>query len=208
MANFKLFLPELLKAEGGYQNKASDKKGNTNSLGQMVGTKYGISAPVYEAYIKRPPTVSDMKNLKLETAVFIAKKYYWDACDADLIENQSVANIVVDHFFNSGRRMFVKSVLKEKFGAKIKVDSNITKDTIKVINSVNPEVLHRELKKSRETFYRNIGGTNLNGWLNRLAKFVYEKKKPNYSKLSVLAGVGLTVITTIYFLINEKHHNR
>ena len=88
MANFNLFLPELLKAEGGYQNKISDRKGNTNSLGQMVGTKYGISAPVYEAYIKRPPTVSDMKNLPLSTAVLIAKKYYWDACNADEIENQ------------------------------------------------------------------------------------------------------------------------
>jgi len=73
MANFNLFLPELLKTEGGYQNKLSDRKGNTNSLGQMVGTKYGISAPVYEAYIKRPPTVADMKNLPLSTAVLIAK---------------------------------------------------------------------------------------------------------------------------------------
>ena len=177
MANFNLFLPELLRAEGGYQNKASDKKGNTNSLGQMVGTKYGISAPVYEVYIKRPPTVSDMKNLKLETAVLIAKRNYWDSVNADEIENQSVANIIVDHFFNSGRRLFVESILANKFGAKIKVDSNITRDTVKIINKVNPELLHHELKKSRENFYRGIGGVNLNGWLNRLGRFVYEKKK-------------------------------
>jgi lysozyme family protein len=177
MANFNLFLPELLKAEGGYQNKASDKKGNTNSLGQMVGTKYGISAPIYEAYIKRPPTVSDMKNMKLETAVLIAKRDYWDVCNADWIENQSLANLIVDHYFNSGRRSFVKTVLTQKFGSKIKVDSNISRDTVKVINSANPELLFRELKKSREIFYRGIGGPNLDGWLNRLSKFIYEKKK-------------------------------
>ena len=177
MANFKLFLPELLKAEGKYQNKPWDKKGNTNSLGQMVGTKYGISAPVYEAFIKRPPTVLDMKNMKLETAVLIAKKQYWDVCNADEIENQSVANIIVDHFFNSGRRMFVKDVLKQRFSAKIKVDSNISRDTIGIINKTNPELLHQELKKSREKFYRGIGGVNLKGWLNRLSGFVYEKKK-------------------------------
>lgn len=188
MANFKLFLPELLKAEGEYQNKPTDKKGNTNSLGQRVGTKYGISAPVYEAYIKRPPTVADMKNLKLETAVLIAKKQYWDVCNADEIENQSIANIVVDHFFNSGRRLFVKNVLKQKFGAKITVDSNITRDTVKVINSVNPEILHRELKKSRESFYKNIGGPNLSGWLNRLSRFVYEKKKAQLLRVRRVSG--------------------
>lgn len=178
MANFNLFLPELLKSEGGYQNKISDRKGNTNSLGQMVGTKYGISAPVYETYIKRPPTVSDMKNLPLSTAVLIAKKYYWDACNADEIENQSVANLIVDHYFNSGKRMFVKQVLKDRFGAKIKVDSKISRDTIALINASNPEFLHFELKKSREKYYRSLGGVNLRGWLNRLSRFVFEKKKP------------------------------
>ncbi|MFV5689085.1 glycosyl hydrolase 108 family protein [Flavobacterium sp. ZT3R25] len=177
MANFNLFLPELLKAEGGYQNRVSDRKGNTNSLGQMVGTKYGISAPAYEAYIKRPPTIADMKNLPLQTAVLIAKKFYWDVCNADDIENQSVANIIVDHFFNSGKRMFVKEVLKQRFGANIKVDSRISKDTITLLNASNPEFLHYELKKSREKYYRNIGGSNLKGWLNRLSRFVYEKKK-------------------------------
>jgi lysozyme family protein len=177
MANFKLFLPELLKAEGGYQNRASDRKGNKNSLGQMVGTKYGISAPVYEAYLKRPPTIADMKNLPLDTAILIAKKQYWDVCQADSITNQSVANIIVDHFFNSGKRLFVKQILKSKFGEKINVNSNITKDTVNLINSINPEVLHHELKKSRETYYRSIGGDNLKGWLNRLSRFVYEKKK-------------------------------
>lgn len=177
MADFKLFIPDLLKAEGGYQNKLSDRKGNTNSLGQMVGTKYGISAPVYETWIKRPPTVNDMKNLKLETAVLIAKKNYWDVCNADQIENQSIANLVVDHFFNSGRRSFVKTVLTKKFGAKIPVDSHITIDTIRVINQTNQPLLFKELKASREQFYRGIGGPNLIGWLNRLSKFIYEKKK-------------------------------
>lgn len=177
MANFKLFIPELLKAEGGYQNRASDKRGNKNSLGQMVGTKYGISAPVYEVYLKRPPTVADMKNLPLETAILIAKKQYWDVCEADSINDQSVANIIVDHFFNSGKRIFVKQILKTKFGEKIAVNSRITKDTVKIINTLNPELLHKELKKSRESYYRSIGGDNLNGWLNRLSRFVYEKKK-------------------------------
>lgn len=198
MANFKLFLPELLEAEKGYQNKASDKKGNTNSLGQMVGTKYGISAPVYETYLKRPPTVTDMQNLPLETAVKIAKIWYWDKCNADSIENQSIANIIVDHYFNTGRRMFVKDVLKNRFSKNIKVDSNITRDTVSLINSTNPELLHLEIKKSREKFYKNIGGSNLNGWLNRLSKFVYQKKKRKPNGIGHFWSIDHSIYNLLY----------
>lgn len=183
MADFKLFLPDLLKAEGGYQNKTTDRKGNTNSLGQMVGTKYGISAPVYETWIKRPPTVKDMQNLTLATATAIAKKLYWDKVNADNIQNQALANLIVDHYFNSGRTLFVKDVLKNKFGKNIAVNSQITRDTTTVINSVNQALLFKELKASRESFYKGIGGANLKGWLNRLSTFVFEeKKKTNQSR--------------------------
>ena len=42
MANFNKAIDLILKNEGGYQAHPNDK-GNYNSKGQLVGTKYGIS---------------------------------------------------------------------------------------------------------------------------------------------------------------------
>ena len=169
MADSSILKPFILSFEGGYSNKKSDRGGAT-----MKGVTLETFRKVYGA----SKTASDLKKITDVQWHHIFKKYYWDACNADEIENQSVANLIVDHYFNSGKRMFVKQVLKDRFGAKIKVDSKISRDTIAIINASNPEFLHFELKKSREKYYRSLGGVNLRGWLNRLSRFVFEKKKP------------------------------
>ena len=61
MAKFDPAYSIVLRLEGGYQNNPADK-GNYNSLGDLVGTKYGISAPVLEQWIGRPPTKMDMAD--------------------------------------------------------------------------------------------------------------------------------------------------
>jgi lysozyme family protein len=177
MANFNLFIPILSKVEGGYQVLSGDR-GNYNSLGQLVGTNHGISAAFYEGIIKRPPTVVDMKAITLSLAKQLYKKYFWDDVQGDTIKNQSIANIIADHAVNSGESpigTIVQSILKNDFSKTLVIDGDIGPKTAALINSVNQQILFDKIKLARARYYQSIGGTFLNGWINRLKSFDYSK---------------------------------
>ena len=179
MASFDSFLPLLLQVEGGYQNNENDS-GNYNSLGQLVGTNHGISAETYESWIKRPPSVSDMKNILRGTAIQIYKAWFWNKMKGDYIASQSVANILIDHGVNAGTSRagkMVQQILNDTFGKSLLVDGVIGNKTIAEINSVNPQSLFNEIKQERTAHYYALGGTFLTGWLKRLKQFVFADKK-------------------------------
>jgi lysozyme family protein len=177
MANFNLFIPILTKIEGGYQNLSGDK-GNKNSLGQYVGTNFGISAAFYEGVIKRPPTVADMKAITLPLAKQLYKKYFWDDIQGDKLISQSVANIICDHAVNSGESpigKIVQRILVQDFGKNLIIDGDIGPTTAGVINSVNQSLLFSKIKTARSNYYLALGGQFLNSWLDRLKNFSYSK---------------------------------
>lgn len=181
MASFDAYIPLLIAAEGGYQNLVSDS-GNYNSRGELVGTNHGISAPVYENWIARVPTEADMRAMSKTVALEIMKSWYWNKLSASFIENQSIANIIVDHGVNAGTGAIgtmVQKILNNSFGYNLIIDGSIGNKTIEAINSVNAQILHEAIKTARHNFYLKIGGEFLSVWLNRLSTFVFtEKKKP------------------------------
>lgn len=180
MANFSLFIPLLQKVEGGYQNLLGDG-GNYNSLGQRVGTNFGISARFYEGIIKRPPTVADMKAITKIYAEQLYKKYFWDQVHADILINQSVANIITDHAVNGGESSIgkiVQTILNKNYNKGLKVDGDIGVKTAQAINSIpNQQELFDLIKQGRQEAYVKLGGEFLAGWLTRLKTFVYTEKK-------------------------------
>lgn len=180
MASFEAYKPLLLQVEGGYQAHPEDN-GNYNTEGHLVGTNYGISAPVYENWIGRLPTVADMKAITKAIAFQIYKANYWDACKGDYFKNQSVANLVIDHAVNAGvasAGRLVQRVLNNEFGYNLAVDGVIGNATINAINSIiDQKRLHDRILESRESFYLQIGGPFVDGWLVRLSNFVFQKKK-------------------------------
>ncbi|MGE5944601.1 MAG: glycoside hydrolase family 108 protein [Flavobacteriales bacterium] len=179
MASFTLYIPLLTAAEGGYQKLAADS-GNYNSRGQLVGTNHGISAPVYEAWIGRVPTEADMRSITKTVALEIMKAWYWNKMQASSINNQSIANILVDHAVNAGTgaaAKLVQEVLNDYFDFNLAVDGGIGPITISAINSAPEYQLHEALKIARKQFYENIGGGFLDTWLDRIEMFVFEKKK-------------------------------
>lgn len=189
-ASFEVFKVILAKHEGGYQNLAADT-GNYNSLGQRVGTSFGISARFYEGVIGRPPSVADMKAITLEQANRMYKRYFWDAIHGDILINQSVANIIADHAVNGGESAIAKVVqriLVNKFGKKLTIDGDIGLKTAQAINSVDQKQLFEEIKKGRLELYTEIGGEFLRTWTARLASFYFtaEKKKNSVSCLYCL----------------------
>ncbi|WP_299116876.1 glycoside hydrolase family 108 protein [uncultured Winogradskyella sp.] len=202
MSNFLSFLPLLTAVEGGYQ-KDPDDSGNYNSLGQLVGTNYGISAPVYEDYLNRYPTESDMRNMKKSTADSIYKSLYWDKVKASQILSQPVANLLVDFAVNSGVPTAVKKLqdlLNYKFSKNLAVDGIIGPLSLNAINSVDSKTLFNEFKEVRKQFYKNIAvGSQakfLSGWLKRLEKFVFEKK--------TLISTGMLFIILLIAIIKKN----
>ncbi len=177
---YSKFMPTLMSHEGGYTNNSNDKGNYDNGKlnGKLIGTKYGISAPVLQTYLKKDLTPDDMKNLTKSTATQIYKTNYWDKPKIGLINDKDVAEQLADFYVNAGGNA-IKSIQKalNVLGEDVVVDGAIGNNTIKAINRVDPKKLHEELKKQRISFYTKIGkGSNagfLKGWLNRANSFKY-----------------------------------
>jgi lysozyme family protein len=194
MASFQAYIPLLDKVEGGYQNLSNDR-GNYNSLGQLVGTNFGISAQTYELWIKRPPSVGDMKNMLKSTALTIYKNWFWNALKADFYTNQSVANIIVDHGVNAGvvtSAKILQKVLNESFGFNLIIDGIIGNKTITALNSVNQSSLHQKILEARIDYYKKLGGSFLQSWLNRLKTFFFQENVKNVIGVSTILVFALT----------------
>lgn len=167
MADFKKYAPKLLQVEGGYVNHPDDSAGPTNK---------GITLATYRDYCGQDKTIADLQNISYGTWQNIMKDMYWDKCRADEIENQSVAEILVDWCVNSG--MVGLRRVQELVGAK--PDGIAGPITLSLINTSDPKMLFDRIMAARTQFYINIVKKNpsqkvfMNGWMNRLGQFKYE----------------------------------
>ncbi len=172
MANYSTFHGTVKELEGGYQDEKSDKNGNYNSRKELVGTNYGISALVYEKWIGRVPTVSDMKAITPTVASEIFKANYWNRLSASYIDSQAVAENLVDHGINAGigtAAKIMQRVLNTRFNRNLSVDGGVGTLTIEAINSVNAFDLFQEFSLARIDYYNSIGNSFwIDGWIKRV----------------------------------------
>lgn len=180
MANFDSAIALILKNEGGFQKHPNDK-GNYNSKKELVGTKYGISAPVLEQWKGYPVQESDMRNLTQIEAKEIYKKNYWYRIKGNEIQDQDNAEIIFDHAVNTGvggAGKLVQTTLNT-LGKNLIVDGGIGAKTIHALNTVDPYRFFESFKQARINFYKSISaGSNsvfAMGWIKRVLEF--EKKK-------------------------------
>ena len=105
MADFKISLAKVLKAEGGYTADPDDNGNWTGGIkggGALVGTNYGITARDLMGVLGRVPTVSDMRNIPMATVELVYRKSYWNPIKGDTIENQLQADDIMDSAVNQG----------------------------------------------------------------------------------------------------------
>ena len=177
MADSSKLIPFILSWETDkYTNNKKDKGGPT---------KYGITLATWRrvGYDKNGDGVLNEKDIKLLTKddfhrVF--KQNYWNACKADKIQDQSVANMLVDFAYNSGVSRAV-TYLQLTLG--ITADGIIGNKTLFAINKSNGERLFERFKKTREDYLKSIArGTqkdHLVGWLRRVSYITYGHLKLN-----------------------------
>ena len=165
MSEIKKLAPFVLKWEGGFVNDPLDKGGATNKgVTMAVWQKQG-----YDKNGDGKIDVKDLKNLSDEDATKIMKKHYWDRCRADEIQDQRVANTLVDWVWCSGA--WGIKIPQKMLG--LKADGIVGAKTLQAINKA-PENFLQILYKERQEFLERIVKTNptqkrfLKGWLNRL----------------------------------------
>lgn len=172
MANINDLVPHILKFEGGLVNDPDDLGGLTNK---------GVTYKTYKLYCKRKDKIATEEgliNLSMEEFTDILKTMYWDACRADSIQSQGVANAIVDWAWNSGTATAAKEIQKV---LGVKADGIIGNITLSAINSQSPLPLFGRIKTARIKYIERICESRpenrkfYRGWMNRINDLQYEE---------------------------------
>jgi lysozyme family protein len=170
MASFDLFLPMLLKLEGGYVDDPDDPGGETNK---------GITMSTFQncahEFLGIDPTSANLQSLTDAQAGIIYKNLYWNRMQGDAISLQDLANIVCDFFVNAGTRAtkMLQHVLNGQ-GAHIIEDGVIGAASLQALAGLPQNLVYRQYKQDRLDYYQALGQKYpnfLNGWLNRVKSF-------------------------------------
>lgn len=173
MANIDKLMPHILKWEGGakYTNDPLDRGGATK-YGITIGTLQGLK---YDTNRDGKVNVEDVKALQLDDFKKILKVQYWDRWQADKINNQSIANLLVDWLWGSGKWGII--IPQRLLG--VPADGVVGAKTINALNGANQRDIYNKVWQARKEFYEKIVKNNpsqskwLKGWLNRLNDLKY-----------------------------------
>ena len=171
MRKFEDFLKVILKQEGGdkFHKVAGDPGG---------ATKFGISLrflkDTEEGDFNKDGSINetDIKELTLEQASELYKKYFYNAANLNLIRNELLRLHVFSHAVNRGIKPAVR-LLQRIVGAE--QDGKLGKTTAMMINAVRDEpALVHGYASARKIDYEKLVANNpklskfLLGWYNRV----------------------------------------
>ena len=163
MADFLIYAPLLHSLEKGISNRASDRGGFTVD---------GVTLTTFRQFYGQDKTEDDLRNMTRPQWRHIMKTGYWDVCKADHIENQRLAELIVDWCVNSGtaRIRNVQTILG------VRPDGCVGNITLGAINGGDAGELYRRIMAARRGWFERIvrndprQKVNLPGWMNRLIR--------------------------------------
>lgn len=170
MAKAELLKPFILRWEGGFVDDPLDRGGATNK---------GITIGTFRNFYGQDATVEQLKNITNEQWLHIFKCGYWDKWKADDIDNQSIANIVVDWAWASGTVTSIKQVQKI---LGVAVDGIVGNNTLTAINTAGQRDLFDRIHGKRIEFIENIVKRDpsqarfLKGWKNRINSLTFSEQ--------------------------------
>lgn len=175
MAKKETLKPFIRAWEGGFANVSGDKGG---------ATKWGVTIGTFRSVFGQGKSVNDLKNMTEAQWDYIYERLFWNKWKADQINDQSIANLLVDWFWASGSYgiKLPQKVLQ------VTIDGIVGNKTLGAINNYpNQKELFAKLWHEREAFFKRIGvGTQakfLRGWLNRLNGIQYGRLVCNGGKI-------------------------
>jgi len=171
MAKIEHLAPKVAKWEGGWVNDPKDLGGATN-MGVTIATWKQVG---YDKDHDGDVDVDDLKKLTPDDFKFVLRKY-WDVWHADQINNQSIADILVDWVWGSGRWGVI--IPQRLLG--VDDDGTVGKNTLTALNAQDPQTLFNKIYQARLKFLNDIVANNpsqkkfIIGWTNRLNDFKFE----------------------------------
>lgn len=173
MANIQPLVKFICHWEGGYSNDPADSGGPTN---------IGVTLETWKktGHDKNDDGIINKADLILIThedmVGVVLKPHYWDYWQADRIQNQSLANLVVDWMWLSGSRTI--PVVQQILG--VKPDGIVGNQTLDAMNNYpDQNILFDMIKTNRinDIFQICKKSPEKNrfkkGWLNRIASLKF-----------------------------------
>lgn len=154
---------KILIGEEGELSLDPNDRGNWTTgkigIGELKGSKYGISAMTY-------PHI-DIKNLTLDQARAIYKRDFWDTICLDKLPSE-ISFDIFDTSVNSGVNRAIR-LLQLTVGSK--EDGVIGPQTISKASGILPSVLKAHYNANRLLFMCNCAAwdNNSKGWVRRVA---------------------------------------
>jgi lysozyme family protein len=170
MASFDIFLPMLLRFEGGYVDDPTDPGGETNK-GITMSTFQQCSHEL----LGIDPTSGNLRTMTDAQAGLIYKALYWNKIQGDSFASQDLANIVCDFLVNAGTHAtkLLQQVLNN-MGAKVVEDGTIGPASLQALAGFDQVQVYRQYKQGRISYYQALGQKYpqfVQGWLNRVNSF-------------------------------------
>lgn len=179
MANFADVWKKTKGFEGGYQAMPKDTANYCPAPGKpgstLIGTNHGISAIGYAHYLKRCPTIIEMKNLSEDKAREVAKKQYWDQVQGDKIKSQALGHLIFDITYGSSYGpLHVRQAINDIQGKDtVREYKSFTLSDAEIaqINKIPEKKLFEKIYEKRVNFYKGLPyEAGLTNRLNKLAK--------------------------------------
>lgn len=184
MARIESIVPFILKWETGTTGigltneqlfEKAKLKGFANDPDDLGGaTMCGVTLATFTEYCRRKgyprPTIVRLKAITYKEWLEILKTMFWDKWKADQINNESIALILVDWVFGSGK--YGITIPQKAIG--VTADGIVGPKTVATVNAKDPKQLFDLIRKERLAYIERIcrsRPTNLKykrGWLSRL----------------------------------------
>lgn len=166
MAKYTKLVAKILKHEGGY----------CGNIDGMICTMKGVTLATYRKFFGSDKNCKDLKEITQAEWDLIFKEGYWDKWRADEINNQSIADLLVDWTWASGRY----GIILPQRVLGVKDDGVVGPKTIAAINNYpDQKELFWKLWIRRKRHFEDIAKNGkekfLKGWLHRLEDFAYNE---------------------------------
>ncbi len=195
------FFQTILKIEGGYQAMPDDN-GNY-ACGQLIGTKYGVSAVAYSTWVGRCPTVQEMKALTTDTA-YQFYSWYFHQYNLYAIESQKLFELLANNTMGSpAGAARVEQRALNRLGYGVAVDGQRGPATVAALNDAwrtRPADIYNTVRDEWVKYLESINKPQfLQGWMYRLNTYF-----PPISGAAVGLGIGAAALLIAALLFLKK----